>query len=69
VKTANGMPATWFGYWLGRLLCRLGIHKVGQLTQWEYFGRGDHVIRWCIRDCQWGDDYWTGDRKSRGTGS
>lgn len=62
-KTATGTASTWPGYWIGRALCRLGRHEVFQITRWEYEGRGDHVTRWCNRDCQWSDDFYTRERK------
>lgn len=57
--TATGMPATWLGYWFGRLLCRLGCHKVGSVTYWGYGRHGDRIVEWCIRDCQWDRERWT----------
>lgn len=63
-KTATGMPATALGYWFGRLLCKLGRHKVAGITAWGFtegprgIRHGRRVTRWCIRDCQWGEEQW-----------
>jgi hypothetical protein len=39
--------------------CRLGIHKVQQITFWEYQGYGDRVVQWCDRDCGWRREFYT----------
>lgn len=61
---ANGAARTLLGYYLGRLLCRLGAHSVAEHCEWE-----DNPVagqpqllrvprwRWCIRPtCDWGEE-------------
>jgi len=56
--TATGMPATWAGYWLGRLLCKLNLHHVLVSSRRRPTWRGTLVERHCIRDCEWSDERW-----------
>lgn len=65
--TATGAPRTMLGYYLGRIACRLGRHRLFRLTQWAYTGRGDLVTEWCERDrCRWSLAWWTKDGRPRG---
>lgn len=57
--TATGAPRTMFGYYLGQLSCRVGLHKPTSITYWQS-GRGDFVSESCRRDrCDWGVEWWT----------
>lgn len=57
--TATGAPATWFGYYLGQLLCRLGRHDTITLRRWTSVPGRDHVTMMCNRDrCEWSIDRW-----------
>lgn len=64
-KTATGMPATLVGYWIGRLLCAVGIHKRIYVRGFierrisDFTGiAGWAELATCVRDCQWSRERW-----------
>lgn len=57
--TATGAPRTMLGYYLGRLACRVGLHKVSRYAMERPTWVRKLVVTECRRDrCLWGDERW-----------